>query len=91
MWPAIKERMKDAGADLAHDPTQVRIHDFRHYFVTVFYAGSGNLLATKDAARHVSSETTSRYAHVANDLVDQTYDQVINRREDEAGAAHKVM
>jgi integrase/recombinase XerC len=88
MWAAIKkrmkevkERMKEAKADLTHDPTQVRIHDFRHYFVTVFYAGSGNLLATKDAARHASSETTSRYAHVANDLVDKIYDQVINRRQ----------
>jgi integrase/recombinase XerC len=91
MWAAIKERMKelktrmeDAGQDLTHDPTQVRIHDFRHYFVTVFYAESGNLLATKDAARRASSETTSRYAHVANDLVDRIYAQVINRREDEA-------
>jgi integrase/recombinase XerC len=93
MWAAIKgrtkalkERMREAKADLTHDPTQVRIHDFRHYFVTVFYAGSGNLLATKDAARHTSSETTSRYAHVANELVDRIYDQVINRREDEAAA-----
>jgi integrase/recombinase XerC len=93
MWAAIKERMKElktrmknAGADLTHDPTQVRIHDFRHFFVTVFYAGSGNLLATKDAARHASSETTSRYAHVANDLVDRIYDEVINQREDEAAA-----
>jgi integrase/recombinase XerC len=87
MWAAIKvrmkelkQRMRESKEDLAHDPTQVRIHDFRHYFVTVFYAGSGNLLATKDAARHASSETTSRYAHVANDLVDQIYDQVINKR-----------
>jgi integrase/recombinase XerC len=94
MWAAIKVRMKElkqgmreAKVDLSHDPTQVRIHDFRHYFVTVFYAGSGNLLATKDAARHASSETTSRYAHVANDLVDRIYDQVINRREDEAANA----
>jgi integrase/recombinase XerC len=93
MWAAIKERMKEvkermkeARADLTHDPTQVRIHDFRHYFVTVFYAGSGNLLATKDAARHASNETTSRYAHVANDLVDRIYDQVINKREGEPEA-----
>jgi integrase/recombinase XerC len=93
MWAAIKQRMKElkermreSKEDVSHDPTQVRIHDFRHYFVTVFYAGSGNLLATKDAARHASSETTSRYAHVANDLVDRIYDQVINRRQSEATA-----
>ena len=35
--------MEVAGADLTHDPTQIRIHDFRHYFVTLFYLGSRNL------------------------------------------------
>ena len=24
--------------DLTHDPTQIRIHDFRHYFVTLFFS-----------------------------------------------------
>jgi site-specific recombinase XerC len=91
MWHAIKERTKEvkanmevAGADLTHDPTQIRIHDFRHYFVTLFYLGSRNLKATQEAARHADSKTTSRYAHVDNELVDRIYDQVINRRQDEA-------
>jgi integrase len=91
MWHAIKARTKEvkakmetAGADLTHDPTQIRIHDFRHYFVTLFYLGSRNLKATQEAARHADSKTTSRYAHVDNELVDRIYDQVINRRQDEA-------
>jgi integrase len=88
MWHAIKERMKEVkaimievGTDLTHDPTQIRIHDFRHYFVTLFYAGSqNNLKATQVAARHADSRTTSRYAHVENELVDQLFDEIINRR-----------
>ena len=89
MWHAIKERakelkqkMKDAGSDLTHDPTNVRIHDFRHYFVTLFYLGSRNLKATQVAARHEDSKTTGRYAHVEDDVVDKIYDEVINRRQD---------
>ena len=75
--------MKETEADLTHDPTQIRIHDFRHYFVTLFYLGSRNLKATQEAARHADSKTTSRYAHVDNELVDRIYDQVINQRENE--------
>jgi integrase len=76
MWFAIKERMKEAGIS----PDQIRIHDFRHYFVTVFLLGSGNLKATQEAARHEDSKTTSRYAHLADNEVDRLYDQVINKR-----------
>lgn len=73
--------MVEAGADLAHNPAQVRIHDFRHYFVTLFYAGSqNNLKATQVAARHADSKTTSRYAHVENELVDRLFDEIINKR-----------
>ncbi len=76
MWKAIKERIKEAG----EDPASVRIHDFRHYFVTIFYIGSGNLKATQEAARHSSSNTTAHYAHLASTEVDEIYDQVINGR-----------
>lgn len=94
MWHAIKERMDEAqasmyiaGVELTHDPTKVRIHDFRHYFVTVFYAGSkGDLKATQLASRHLDSKTTSRYAHIENEVVDRIYDSAINRREETSGS-----
>ena len=77
MWLAIKKQMKEAGVD----PGNVRIHDFRHYFVTVFYLGSHDPLATKEAARHESSDTTSGYTHLLPNYVDEIYDKVINRGE----------
>jgi hypothetical protein len=59
----VKVTMPEAGTDVTHDPTQIRIHDFGHYFVTLFYAVSeNNIKATQAAARHRNTRTTSRYA-----------------------------
>lgn len=76
MWLAIKKRMKEAGVD----PHRVRIHDFRHYFVTCLYQSSNDLMATKEGARHETINTTARYAHLSDDRVDQVYDEAINQR-----------
>lgn len=73
MRKAIKERMKEAGA-------RVRIHDFRHYFVTiVMLASDGNLKLAQELARHESNSTTGRYAHFTNAELDQNYDRIFNR------------
>lgn len=72
MRKAIKERMKEAGA-------RVRIHDFRHYFVTVVViASGGNLKKAQELARHESTQTTQRYAHFTQSELDQTYDEIFN-------------
>lgn len=72
MRKAIKERMKEAGA-------RVRIHDFRHYFVTtVVIASNGNLKKAQELARHESTQTTQRYAHFAPSELDATYDEIFN-------------
>lgn len=74
MRKAIKERMKEAGA-------RVRIHDFRHYFVTmVMLASEGNLKLAQELARHESTSTTSRYAHFSNSELDANYDKIFNHR-----------
>lgn len=74
MRKAIKERMKEAGA-------RVRIHDFRHYFVTaIVIATKGNLKKAQELARHESTQTTQRYAHFTETELDQTYDEIFNRR-----------
>jgi site-specific recombinase XerD len=73
MRQAIKLRMKEAGA-------RVRIHDFRHYFVTmVMIASDGNLKLAQELARHESTQTTQRYAHFTNSELDKNYDQIFNR------------
>jgi site-specific recombinase XerD len=73
MRKAIKERMKEAGA-------RVRIHDFRHYFVTtIVIASNGNLKKAQELARHESTQTTQRYAHFTQTELDQTYDEIFNR------------
>ncbi len=73
MWKAIKGRMAEAGVA----PHLVRIHDFRHYFVTITYIAKGNLKLSQELARHESISTTSRYAHFGGEL-DAAYDEIFN-------------
>lgn len=74
MRKAIKQRMKEVGV-------RVRIHDFRHYFVTVvMLASDGNLKMAQELARHESTQTTQRYAHFTNSELDANYDQIFNQR-----------
>ncbi len=75
MWKAIKRRIAEAGVE----PHRVRIHDFRHYFVTLTYLAKGNLKLSQELARHESILTTSRYAHFSGEL-DQAYDEIFNQK-----------
>ncbi len=75
MWKAIKDRMTEAGVD-RH---MVRIHDFRHYFVTMTYLAKGNLKLSQELARHESISTTNRYAHFGGEA-DAAYDEIFNTR-----------
>lgn len=75
MWKAIKDRMTEAGVD-RH---MVRIHDFRHYFVTMTYLAKGNLKLSQELARHESITTTNRYAHFGSET-DAAYDEIFNKR-----------
>ena len=74
IWYAIKERICEAGVP----PEQVRIHDFRHYFVTMVYLATGDLKAAQELARHSDSKTTSLYAHLGG-KIDEIYDDVFNK------------
>jgi integrase/recombinase XerC len=86
MWKAIKGspsqgiigRIEEAGVDR----TLVRIHDFRHYFVTMTYLAKGDLKMSQILARHESIVTTNRYAHL-NTEADKAYDEIFNGRNDE--------
>lgn len=73
MRKAIRARMDEAGA-------RIRIHDFRHYFVTVtMIASGGNLKLAQKLARHESVATTQRYAHLTETELDEQYDEIFNR------------
>ena len=74
MWYAVKERVKEAGVS----PELIRVHDFRHYFVTMIYLATGDLKAAQELARHSDSKTTSLYAHIGG-KIDEIYDEVFNR------------
>jgi integrase len=76
MWYAIKERVKEAGVS----PDALRVHDFRHYFVTMIYLATGDLKAAQELARHSDSKTTSLYAHLGG-KIDEIYDDVFNKGE----------
>jgi integrase/recombinase XerC len=76
MWKAIKARMDEAGID----HRLVRLHDFRHYFVTMTYLAKGNLKLSQELARHESISTTNRYAHFGGEA-DIAYDEIFNKRE----------
>ena len=83
MWTAIKGdpkqgikgRIEEAGVDRS----LVRIHDFRHYFVTMTYLAKGNLKLSQELARHESISTTNRYAHFGSEA-DAAYDEIFNKK-----------
>ena len=75
MWRAIKERITEAGVD----KHEVRIHDFRHYFILTTYRAKGNLKVSQELARHESISTTRRYAHFSKDA-DSAYDEIFNKK-----------
>lgn len=75
MWKAIKSRIEEAGVERS----AVRIHDFRHYFVTMTFLSKGNLKLSQELARHESISTTNRYAHFGGE-VDIAYDEIFNKR-----------
>jgi len=75
MWKAIKTRIEEAGVERS----AVRIHDFRHYFVTMTYLAKGNLKLSQELARHESITTTNRYAHFGSEA-DKAYDEIFNKR-----------
>lgn len=73
MWHAVKERARQAGVD----PETVRVHDFRHYFVTVVYASKRDIRLAQELARHSDIAVTSRYAHLV-DGSGEAYDEIFN-------------
>ena len=75
MWKAIKSRIEEAGVERS----AVRIHDFRHYFVTMTFLAKGNLKLSQELARHESITTTNRYAHFGGEA-DVAYDEIFNKR-----------
>lgn len=77
MWKAIKERMEEAGLER----NAVRLHDFRHYFVTMTYLARRDLKLSQILARHESISTTNRYAHFGSEA-DQAYDEIFNNKRD---------
>ncbi|PWB69592.1 MAG: hypothetical protein C3F07_18900 [Anaerolineales bacterium] len=74
MWKAIKNRIEEADVDRS----LVRIHDFRHYFVTMTYLAKGDLRMSQVLARHESIATTNRYAHFNTEAA-KAYDEIFNR------------
>jgi integrase/recombinase XerC len=75
MWKAIKERIIETGLDTS----MVRIHDFRHYFISMTYRVSGDLKLSQTLARHASISMTSRYIYLDGD-VDTAYDEIFNKK-----------
>lgn len=75
MRKAVKQRMVEAGIG----KEEIRIHDLRHYFVTKIVRASNSLETARKFARHENIEITSRYAHLSENELDETYDEIFNR------------
>jgi integrase/recombinase XerC len=73
IWHYIKRRISEAGVD----PKTIRIHDFRHHFVTIVYQTQG-IKTAQSWARHERLETTNRYTHLVEDG-GAAYDDVFNK------------
>jgi site-specific recombinase XerD len=74
MWKAVKSRIEEAGLER----NAIRIHDFRHYFVTMTYLAKGDLKMSQVLARHESIATTNRYAHFDTEIA-KAYDEIFNK------------
>lgn len=73
----ICERVRQALGEEAVG--RITPHSFRHYFVTVVLRGSGgNLKLAQTLARHKNIAVTQRYAHLSDDEIDQSYDEIFN-------------
>lgn len=77
MWKAIKDRMEESGLER----NTVRLHDFRHYFVTMTYLAKRDLKLSQILARHESISTTNRYAHFGSEA-DEAYDDIFNKKKE---------
>ncbi|MDD4041984.1 MAG: tyrosine-type recombinase/integrase [Anaerolineaceae bacterium] len=53
-------------------------HSFRHYFVTTILGSSGNLKLAQVLARHTNIAVTQRYSHLADDELDQKYQEIFD-------------
>jgi integrase len=73
MWVAVKRRAVEAGVD----KDTIRVHDFRHYFITTVYYAKGIRQAQK-LGRHSKIETTGRYTHLIEDDGD-VYNEIFNQ------------
>jgi integrase/recombinase XerC len=86
MWTAIKgdpERsIQGRIAEAGVDRNLVRIHDFRHYFVTMTYLAKRDIKLSQELARHSSIDTTNRYTHIGEET-DRAYDEIFNRKKNE--------
>jgi site-specific recombinase XerD len=83
MWTAIKGdpkqgikgRIEEAGVDR----NRIRVHDFRHYFVTMTYLAKRDIKLSQELARHSSIDTTNRYTHFGGEA-DVAYDEIFNKK-----------
>jgi integrase/recombinase XerC len=73
MWCAVKGRTREAGVD----PSRMRVHDLRHYFVSIILKTTGNLKLAQEFARHASIDMTARYAHFDGEL-DEQFKEIFN-------------
>ncbi len=71
----VRQRVSEALGEKAVGT--ITPHSFRHYFVTTILRGSGgNLKLAQELARHKNIAVTQRYAHLADDELDQGYYEI---------------
>lgn len=71
----IAQRVREALGEKAAGT--ITPHSFRHYFVTTVLRGSGgNLKIAQELARHKNIAVTQRYAHLSDDELDRSYNDI---------------
>jgi len=74
----VRDRVRQALGEKAVGT--ITPHSFRHYFVTTVLRGSGgNLKLAQELARHKNIAITQRYAHLADDELDQGYYEIFEK------------
>lgn len=78
--PALAAAVRNAGLfDQSGAPLHVTPHQLRHTYGTTLINGGMSLQALMALLGHVTPEMTLRYAHLASDVVKESYDEAMRK------------
>ena len=75
---SIRKSIDRVASKALGEGSHIRVHAFRHYYVTEVLRKTGNLEMARRLARHKNIQTTTRYVSLSDDEVQQAYDEAFD-------------